>query len=85
MAKIQHPTVKLLRKVLDIHGLTDEEKYGITVLDNEENDRVGYAWKGYKVTEAMKDIEETLKIKDIVIRFQKVDDYKGIIYVNMKN
>jgi hypothetical protein len=83
MTNIKYPSVKLLKKVLDIHGLTDEEKWGITILDNEENNRVGYAWKGYKFSEAMKDIEETLKVKDIVIRFQKVDDYKGIIYVNM--
>ena len=83
MANIKYPTIKLLRKVLEIHGLTEEERWGITVLDNEENDRVGYAWKGYKFSEAMKDIEETLKIKDISVRFTKVDEYRGIVYVRL--
>ncbi len=81
MANSRYPSIKVLLEVLSIQGLTEEERRGITLLDNEESDRVGFAWRGTKFAKAMEGIEETLLLKGIGTRFSKIETDKGIIYV----
>ncbi len=82
MAQNNYPSIKQLKEVLGTQGLTEEEFRGVSIIDNEENDRVGFAWRGRKLTIAMQGIEESLQLRGIAIRFSKIEEEKGTIYIS---
>ncbi len=80
--KNEYPNSKTLKNLLSKHGLNPEEAFRISVVDVPENDRVGYIWKGERTTKTMEGMIDTLALNDLTIRFAKIGEDRGLIYIN---
>lgn len=76
-----YPMKREMLNLLKLHGIPDRELRSINLIQEYEQGRVGYSFRGLQL-ESMKEFPETLNSNGWTVKFSKIDNGRGFIYLN---